>query len=90
MATFPNYLQRAAAEIAKATLTKRLELASNYADTINNIPGFGSAKEATMNVNAGKIPNGSLYKDKSFGGALAIAKGTRKKEVIIKDPVKKA
>jgi hypothetical protein len=88
MATiFPNYLQRTAAEIAKATPTKRLTLAMDYYNTINNLPTYESAKAATEAVDAGKFTNGALYRDNSLKGALAIAKGSGKK-VIIKNPVK--
>jgi len=86
MATFPNYLQRAAAEIAKATPAKRLTLATNYYNTIANLPAYKSASDATDAVDAGKFTNGALYRD-SLKGALAIAKGSGKK-VIIKDPIK--
>lgn len=88
MATiFPNYLQRAAAEIAKATPAKRLELASTYVNTITSLPKYQSAAEATTDVNAGILVNGSVYHN--LGGKamiLAVAKGSKK--VIIKDPVK--
>ena len=89
MATiFPNDLQRAAAEIAKATPAKRLTLATNYYNTINTIPSYESAAAATEAVDNGKFTNGALYRDKYLKGApLAIAKGSGKK-VIIKDPIK--
>jgi len=88
MATiFPNYLQRAAAEIAKATPAKRLTLATDYYNTINTLPTYKSASAATEAVDYGKLANGALYRDDSLKGALAIAKGSGKK-VIIKDRVK--
>jgi hypothetical protein len=80
MATiFPNYLQRAAAEIAKATPTKRLTLATDYYNTIANLPAYKSASAATEAVDYGKLTNGSLYRDNSLKGSLAIAKGSGKK-----------
>lgn len=88
MATiFPNYLQRAAAEIAKATPAKRLTLATDYYNTINNLPAYKSAAAATEAVDNGKLTNGALYLDDSLKGALAIAKGSGKK-VPAKDPIK--
>lgn len=87
MATFPNYLQRAAAEIAKATPAKRLTLATDYYNTINTLPTYKSASAATEAVDNGKLTNGALYRDDSLKGALAIAKGSGKK-VIFNGPVK--
>lgn len=77
MTIFPNYLQRAAAEIAKATPTKRLELALAYTNTIKKLPAYKSSKEATAAVDAGTLTNGSVYYDGS-SNTLAIAKGSKK------------
>lgn len=86
MATiFPNYLQRAAAEIAKATPAKRLELAYNYAQTINRLPSYKTAQDATDAIKAGQFTSGAVYNNTGLG-TLAVAKGPRR--VIIKDPVK--
>jgi len=88
MATiFSNTLQQAAAKIARAPLSTRLQLATEFYNTVNKLPKFKSAAEATDNVNAGKITNGSLYRDDTLGGLISVAKGSRKR-VIIKDPIK--
>jgi hypothetical protein len=70
---FPNYLQRAAAEIAKASQTKRLELAFNYAQTINDLPRIQNAEEASVAIKKGAIVNGSVYYNDELR-TLAVAK----------------
>lgn len=84
MATvFSNTLQQAAAKIARAPLSTRLQLATDFYNTVKNLPTFRDAREATVQVNDGKIINGSLYINDSLGGLISVAKGSR-----IKDPIK--
>lgn len=83
MATvFSNTLQQAAAKIARAPLSTRLQLATDFYNTVNNLPTFKDAKEATAQVNGGKITNGSLYINSTLGGLISVAKGSRKKDPI--------
>jgi hypothetical protein len=70
---FPNYLQRAAAEIAKASQTKRLELAYNYAQTINDLPVYRNAADASLAIRKGTIVNGNVYYNDELR-TLAVAK----------------
>lgn len=80
MATvFSNTLQQAAAKIARAPLSTRLQLATDFYNTVNNLPTFKDANEATENVNGGKIINGSLYINDSLGRLISVAKGSPKK-----------
>jgi hypothetical protein len=79
MATvFSNTLQQGAAKIAKASLSTRLQVAYNYAQTISNLPGYRTTQEATDAVNRGRIASGAVYYNEELG-TLAVAKGLRKK-----------
>lgn len=84
---FSNTLQQAAAKIARAPLSTRLQLATDFYNTVNDLPTFKDAKEATENVNGGKIINGSLYINSTLGGLISVAKGSRRK-LLPKDPIK--
>jgi hypothetical protein len=85
--TFSNTLQQAAAQIARAPQATRLQLATEFYNTVNKLPRFRDAAEATSLVNDGIITNRSLYCDESLGGLISVATGSRRK-VIIKDPIK--
>jgi hypothetical protein len=90
MATiFSNTLQQAAAKIARAPLSTRLQLATEFYNTVNKLPKYKGAKDATEAVDRGEITNGSLYRDDTQGLLISVAKGSGKK-VIIKNPVEKA
>ena len=82
---FSNTLQQGAAKIAKASLSTRLQLAYDYAQTINDLPSYGTTQDATNNVNAGKLTSGAVYYNEELG-TLAVAKGSKK--LPPKDPIK--
>lgn len=81
MTIFSNTLQQSAAQIARAPLSRRLQLAYDYAQTINKLPGYKTTQEATNDVNSGKIVSGAVYYNDELG-TLAVAKGSRRKSPI--------
>jgi hypothetical protein len=85
MTIFSNTLQKGAAKIAKASLSTRLQLAYDYAQTINNLPAYRTTQDATNDVNSGKLTSGAVYYNDELR-TLAVAKGSKK--LSPKDPIK--
>jgi hypothetical protein len=81
MTIFSNTLQQAAAQIARAPLSRRLQLAYDYAQTISNLPGYKTTQDATDAVNSGRLVSGAVYYNDELG-TLAVAKGSGKKSPI--------
>jgi hypothetical protein len=79
--TFSNTLQQAAAQVARAPLSTRLQLATEFYNTVNKLPEFKDAKDATDNVNTGRITNRSLYMNTS-DGLISVATGSPRKVLI--------